>query len=109
MLTSLEFTSAMQEARDRLRVGDELEVVLLGLRKRGANKIDSIRIMRQALGISVPQAKSLIDRSDTWADRYSRDQAFHQHARTALSRLAEESKDVPVFIEESSPDPVKEE
>lgn len=105
MLKTEDFGIALNDASKHLHGGGDLEVLLYELRKRGADKIDSIKVLKSAMGLSMPQAKSLVDRSDTWSDRYAQDQAFHQMAREAASKLSVESDDVELSIEEHSPDP----
>ncbi len=107
MLKTEDFGIALNDAAKHLQGGGDLEVLLFELRKRGADKIDSIKVLKSAMGLSMPQAKSLVDRSDTWSDRYAQDQAFHQMAREVASKLSVESNDVELSIEERSPDPLR--
>ena len=107
MLKTDDFGLALSDASKHLQSGGDLEVLLFELRKRGADKIDSIKVLKSAMGLSMLQAKSLVDRSDTWSDRYAQDQAFHQMAREVASKLAAENSDVELEIEERSPDPLR--
>ena len=107
MLKTEDFGIALNDASKHLQKGGDLEVLLFELRKRGADKIDSLKVLKTAMGLSMPQAKSLVDRSDTWSDRYAQDQAFHQMARDVALKLSAESSDVEVKIEELSPDPLR--
>ena len=105
MLKSKDFGTAFNDASKHLQVGGSLEALLFELRRRGADKIDSIKVIKSAMGLSMPQAKSLVDRSETWSDRYAQDKAFHEMARAVASKLSIESKEPTVIIEEHSPDP----
>jgi ribosomal protein L7/L12 len=105
MLKSKDFGTALNDASKHLQVGGSLEALLFELRRRGADKIDSIKVIKSAMGLSMPQAKSLVDRSETWSDRYAQDKAFHEMARAVASKLSIESKEPTVIIEEHSPDP----
>ena len=106
MLKTEDFGVALNDAAKHLQSGGNLEVLLFDLRKRGADKIDSIKVLKSAMELSMPQAKSLVDRSDTWSDRYAQDQAFHQMAQEVASKLSTESSDVKLSIQERSPDPL---
>jgi ribosomal protein L7/L12 len=105
MLKSEDFGIALDDASNHLKAGGNLEALLFELRRRGADKIDSIKIIKSAMALSMPQAKSLVDRSETWSDRYAEDKAFHEMAREVASKLSVESKEPTVIVEEHSPDP----
>ncbi len=106
MLKTEDFGIALNDAAKHLQSGGDLEVLLFELRKRGADKIDSIKVLKSAMGLTMPQVKSLVDRSDTWSDRYAQDQAFHQMAREAALKLSAESSDIKLSIEDRSSDPL---
>lgn len=105
MLKSEDFGTVLNDASKHLQAGGSLEALLFELRRRGADKIDSIKVIKSAMALSMPQAKSLVDRSETWSDRYDQDKAFHEMAREVASKLSIESKEPTVIIEEHSPDP----
>jgi len=79
--------------------GADRETILVFLRDRGFNKIDSIKTIRDLYGLSMPEAKDLIDHSVAWSDRFDTDMQFREEARRAFHDLAE-SKDpsLPTFI-----------
>jgi ribosomal protein L7/L12 len=83
----------------------DLEPVLFKLRKKGADKIDSIKIVNTAMNVSTAQAKSLVDCSEAWSDRYADDIALHASVREAAEKLKNEADGTEVVIEERSPDP----
>jgi ribosomal protein L7/L12 len=105
MLKSEDFGIALDDPSKHLQAGGSLEALLFELRKRGADKIDSIKVIKSAMALSMPQAKSLVDRSETWSDRYAQDKAFHEMAREVASKLSIESKEPTVIFEGHSPDP----
>ena len=105
MLKSDDFNKALGQAHEQLQAGSDLEPVLFDLRRKGADKIDSIKIVKAAMQVSTSQAKSLVDLSETWGDRYADDRSFHEVAWDAVRQLKEESKDIEVVIEERSDTP----
>jgi ribosomal protein L7/L12 len=105
MLTSEEFDSTLDRARERLRAGLGLETLLCELRQKGADKVDSIKIVKAAMNVTMAQSKSLVDRSETWSDRYADDHEFHAAVREAAEKLKNESAGTEVVIEERSVDP----
>jgi ribosomal protein L7/L12 len=105
MLSSKELKRNLDRACDQLRAGLSLEALLCELRQKGADKIDSIKIVKAAMSLTMAQSKSLVDRSDTWSDRYADDQDFHEAVRKAAEKLKSESGGTEVVIEERSVDP----
>jgi ribosomal protein L7/L12 len=105
MLQSKDFNEALNHAQQQLQTGSGLETLLFELRGKGADKIDSIKIVKSAMNVSMAQAKSLVDRSETWSDRYADDRAFHEAVREAAQKLKNESGGTEVVIEERSVDP----
>ena len=69
MLKSEDFGATLNDAAKHLQAGGSLEALLFEIRRRGADKIDSIKVIKSAMALSMPQAKSLVDRSETWSDR----------------------------------------
>ena len=105
MLQGKDFDEALANAQNRIRRGSGLEPVLFELREKGADKIDSIKIVRSVMNVSMGQAKSMVDRSEAWSDRYADDRALHRVARDAIERLKHESGGTEIVIEERSVDP----
>ena len=64
--------------------GADLEKILTFLRNAGCSKIDSIVVLREALGTSLGDAKQLVHCSTTWRDARERDDAFHDRLIDAL-------------------------
>lgn len=105
MLHAKDFEQSLAYSRGQLESGAALESVLLELRQRGADKIDSIKIVKSIMHVSMAQAKSLVDRSETWSDRYANDLALHVAARRAAESLKNQDGGPEVVIEERSADP----
>jgi ribosomal protein L7/L12 len=105
MLHNKDFKEALNRAHHQLEVGLDLEPVLFELREKGADKIDSIKIIKSSMHVSMAQAKSLVDRSETWSDRYADDHAFHEAVREAAKKLKNEAHGTEVVIEDRSVDP----
>jgi hypothetical protein len=76
------------DARRLEAVGADRETILVFLRDRGLNKIDSIKTIRGLYGLSMPEAKDLIDQSAAWSDRFDHDMEFRKTAIKALRDLA---------------------
>ena len=106
MLSCEEFDQALQDFQDSLKSGACLEPLLLQLRQRGADKIDSIRIVKSAMTIRMAQAKSLVDCSDAWSDQVVGDLALHQALRQTIRQLSSEESRPKVVLEERSVDPI---
>lgn len=68
--------------------GASVEMILMFLRERGFDKIDSIKAIRTMRGISTADAKNTVDGSETWSDRFNRDMEFREAAREALRDIA---------------------
>ena len=69
MLTA---SSARKLAR-AFKEGDysnDIESGLRALRNAGANQVESVRLLMQALGLNLKEADSIIMHSTTWADMY---------------------------------------
>lgn len=105
MLSGEEFNRNLDRACEQLRAGLNLEALLCELRQKGADKIDCIRIVKASMNLTMAQSKSLVDRSDTWSDRYANDQHFHEAVREVAEKLKCESSGTEVVIEARSTDP----
>ncbi len=68
--------------------GADRETILVFLREKGFDKIDSIKTARELYGLSMPEAKDLIDHSAAWSDRFHQDMEFRETAMRALRDLA---------------------
>ena len=55
-----------EQAEAMLQIGDDYETVLRFLRAGGMGKIDSMRAIAQANGISILEARDIVQKSDAW-------------------------------------------
>lgn len=70
--------------RARLAAGVGLDDVLGELRRHDLSKIDSIRVVRDATGMALAEAKRLVHNSPAWADRRSLDEQVENTFLRAL-------------------------
>jgi ribosomal protein L7/L12 len=78
----------VEDGKKLLRAGADRELLLVFFRDRGFDKIDSIRAIKSLLGIEFGDAKSLVDLSQAWSDRYESDSELKAAARKALRQIA---------------------
>jgi hypothetical protein len=79
------------DAHKLVAAGADRETLLVFLRDKGFDKIDSIKTIRPLYGLSMAQAKELIDNSDAWSDRFYYDMEFRGIATQALRDIAAEN------------------
>lgn len=70
-----EYESLLQEAQRLVRLDTPDEDLLRVLRESGADKIESIKIVKIAKALELRQADDLVHYSATWADRRTDDEA----------------------------------
>ena len=70
---------------------NDIELILRRLREAGAYQSDSVVVLREAFGMSLADAKSLVDASPTWADH--RDSNARLRERV-LSVVLDETLDI---------------
>lgn len=75
----------IRECRKLIEEGADREKVVSYLRNEGCLKIDSIVIIREALAISLGDAKGLVHCSATWRDVRERDDEFHDKLIDAVT------------------------
>jgi RNAse (barnase) inhibitor barstar len=80
-------TESFGDAKKLIQGGAELELVLSFLRERGVGRIDSVYAMANLMEKPVSEARALVNRSQTWSDRYETDMRFRNAAREALRDL----------------------
>jgi len=78
----------VDDARRLSRGGARLETILVFLREKGFDKIDSIVAIQTLQGRTLNEAKQLIDRSDAWSDRFNSDMEFREAAWKVLRDMA---------------------
>ena len=79
------------DAHKLAAAGADRVTVLVFLRDKGFNKIDSIKTIRPLYGLSMPEAKDLVDHSAAWSDRFYSDMQLREAALRALRDIAAES------------------
>ena len=70
--------------------GADSETILVFLRERQFDKIDSVKTTRMLYGLSMPEAKDVIDHSVAWSDRYHSDMQLRKTAMRVLRNMAAE-------------------
>ena len=88
--------AVLEDARELVKAGADVELILLFLRDKGLDQIDSILTIRALMEISNAEAKKLIAFSKAWADRFDSVQELHDKTYKALLELAASGeKDLP--------------
>jgi ribosomal protein L7/L12 len=77
----------VRDVTQMLRTDSSEEQVVEHLRQLGLDKLDSIKVLRSATGMSLGQAKKTVHCSEAWADRREADDAFHEAAFAAAKEL----------------------
>ena len=76
----------LADARKLIAAGADKEMIVLFLRDKGLNKIASIRAIRALFTNSTSEAKTLVDESKAWSDRFYSDLDLRDKARQATFR-----------------------
>jgi hypothetical protein len=97
----------IDDARRLAGGGASVEMILMFLRERGANKIDSLKVIRALYGKTMPEAKEIVDHSSAWSDLFQRDMVFRATAWRALRDIAASQDPSPpkIIIEDDPHDP----
>jgi len=80
--------TVLEDARKLMTAGADAELILLFLRAKGFDQIDSIIAIQVLTGKSNPEAKELVVASRAWSDRFHSVRDLHDKAREALLELA---------------------
>jgi hypothetical protein len=80
-------TEYFRDAEKLIQGGADRELVLSFLRERGVSEVDSIYVLAGLMDKGIPEAKALVDNSQTWSDRYETDARIREAARDALRDL----------------------
>jgi hypothetical protein len=75
------------DAERLTKSGADHEIVLGFLRERGFNKLDSIKALINATGMSLDEAKNSVHHSRAWQDSFARDEEFHASLLKAVQSL----------------------
>ena len=79
--------AVVSDAKRLLKSGAEYEIVLGFLRERGFNKLDSIKVLINATGKSLDEAKNIVHHSRAWQDSFATDENFHASQLKAIQTL----------------------
>jgi len=76
----------IEETRLRIGRGDTLDEVLVGLRDRGASKIDTIIVLHSAVGMGLDEAKHAVHFSSAWEDVKERDEHLWDELEAGIEK-----------------------
>jgi len=79
-----------ESAKRLLNESNDIESVVAFLRKNGADKIDSIRILKEITGREFNDCKALVHLSNAWEDTRERDESLHDLADAVIKDIAKE-------------------
>src|SRR3954467_9430568 len=79
----------LRSARQMQLRGRSVEEILVSLRDEGASAMESIKAMRELLGISLGAAKDLVHHSHAWSELQGLHEAVHDKAVEAVEDTAE--------------------
>lgn len=85
----LRATANYLEAEELVATGADIEKVLAFLRERGMDESESMYSIAGLFRKSIPEAKRLLETSQTWAEIRERDEKFREVARDALRKLGD--------------------
>ena len=87
MDSSLEYEPYIDHCQKMLKDGNDIEDILLYLRKELASKTSSIFVVIQLLNIPPVEAKKLVHFSKAWNDVKERDEKFHEEVFSTLEEI----------------------
>ena len=88
-----DISAATAKCRELVSRGSPIEHVLAHLREVGLSKGQSIRVLVEAAGYRLREAKELVHSSAVWSDVRDRDDQFHDELLKNLESLPEDSSD----------------
>ncbi len=80
--------NVVEDAHRLASAGADRETLLVFLRDRKFNKIESIKVMIALYGLSMQEGKDLVDHSAAWSDRFDSDMQLRETALKALRDIA---------------------
>jgi hypothetical protein len=86
---TMKWKKYLRESRRMYNSGSSIEEVLTFLRRRGATKVESIRLLSELSGLASDEAKPAVHWSDTWRDVRAADEALHTTIERAAKQLRE--------------------
>jgi ribosomal protein L7/L12 len=87
------FPELIKIGREMMNAGRSTEEILTALRAYSPSVIQSIKVMRDLLGIPMDEAKLLVHRSRTWSDMRDVFSEVHEIAEEEYRRVSEEGSD----------------
>lgn len=82
-----EQTAIATQAETLLNTGVEQEVVLAFMRDRGLGRMDSMRVLVNATGVSLLDAKNIVLNSLAWQDAFGKDPELQKKLHNAVQAL----------------------
>ena len=86
-------------ARSMLGRGADLEEVLEALRERSPSIIQSMKVVRDVMGLPMNEAKDLVHHSRTWSDMRDEHSTFHEQAEAAMQAHPTQNPDGSLRVE----------
>lgn len=80
-------------AREMVGRGEHLEDVLEALRERSSSIIDSMKVVRDVMGLPMHEAKSVVHNSRAWSDLRDEHGEFHERAEASVEGQAKRRPD----------------
>ena len=80
--------------RDMRENGSSIEDILVELRQQGFDQIDTIKALYEEEGMSLADAKELVDRSFAWRDVWAANDRLRQMAGEAMEYEADRSHEI---------------
>ena len=80
-------------ARIMLAEGADIETILDAMRERSPSIIQSMKVVRDILGVSMEDAKQLVHHSRAWSDMRDEHSELHERAEAALRRQPQPNAD----------------
>ena len=77
-MNAIKDSAATLDVAGMLRSGAGRDQVIAKMREAGIDKIDSMKLLRFAAGISLGEAKKWVHLSPAWSDRRQADDDFHE-------------------------------
>ncbi len=79
-----------ESAKRLLNESNDIESVIAFLQKSGADKIDSILIVREITGREFNDCKALVHLSKAWENTRDRDERLHDLAEAAIRDISKD-------------------
>lgn len=82
-------TKLISECEALIAQGRNEEEVITFLRDQGCSKLESIAVLKSAMGVDLNHAKRLVHFSQAWKDKRDEHDKFHEDLETALKNKHE--------------------